>query len=95
MVTTDTFVGRGDKGIFQRPTMRDLEWRGQPKSDFPSRASQQERAETDGGARDKRQKARGKRQEARDKRQKTKETRGRRHEANEARGQVREHDIQG
>lgn len=88
MVTTDTFVGRGDKGIFQRPTMRDLEWRDQPKSDFPSRASQQERAETDEGARDKRQKAEGKRQE-------TRKTRGRKHEANEARGQVREHDIQG
>lgn len=76
MVTTDTFVGRGDKGIFQRPTMRDLEWRGQPKSDFPSRASQQERAETDGGARDKRQKARGKRQETKDKRQKRPEAGG-------------------
>lgn len=78
MVTTDTFVGRGDKGIFQRPTTRDLEWRDQPKSDFPSRASQQERAETDGGARDKRQKAEGKRQEARDKRDQRQEARGKR-----------------
>lgn len=78
MVTTDTFVGRGDKGIFQRPTMRDLEWRCQPKSDFPSRASQQERAETDGGAREKRQKAEGKRQETKDKRDQRQEARGKR-----------------
>lgn len=78
MVTTDTFVGRGDKGIFQRPTMRDQEWRGQPKSDFPSRASQQERAETDGGAREKRQKAEGKRQETKDKRDQRQEARGKR-----------------
>lgn len=78
MVTTDTFDGRGDKGIFQRPTMRDLEWRGQPKSDFPSRASQQERAETDGGAREKRQKAEGKRQETKDKRDQRQEARGKR-----------------
>lgn len=77
MVTTDTFVGRGDKGIFQRPTMRDLEWRDQPKSDFPSRASQLERADTDGGAREKRHKARGKRQ----KRPEAGGTRQTRHEA--------------
>lgn len=57
--------------------MRDLEWRDQPKSDFPSRASQQERADTDGGAREKRQKARDKRQ----KRPEAGGTRQTRHEA--------------